>query len=184
MGANYKGYRVGSLQKGILQLLLQVTDAELPRHGFNSTFSEIFSSARQKRNFSAVVKNLQRKRLVSLKYSNGGLTLRLTEKGTALTQRIMFENNTVIPKQEKWDSYWRIIIFDIPQKQRYQRNMFRSQLKKYGFKRIQASVWVYPFPCETVVTLIRTYFKLEDEVLYMQVQKLEKDDWLKRAFKI
>lgn len=44
------------------------------------------------------------------------------------------------PKQ--WDEKWRIVIFDIPEEKRVIRNLFRRNLKKWGFKHLQKSVWI------------------------------------------
>lgn len=42
----------------------------------------------------------------------------------------------------EWDGKWRIVIFDIPEQKRIVRNLFRRNLKKWGFKYLQKSVWV------------------------------------------
>ncbi|KKR22442.1 MAG: Transcriptional regulator, PaaX family, partial [Candidatus Daviesbacteria bacterium GW2011_GWB1_39_5] len=44
-------------------------------------------------------------------------------------------------KKEKWDGYFRVVIFDIPEKHRKVRNVFRYRLKEWGFKAWQKSVW-------------------------------------------
>jgi len=41
-----------------------------------------------------------------------------------------------------WDGKWRIVLFDIPEQKRVIRNLFRRNLKKWGFKPLQKSVWV------------------------------------------
>lgn len=42
----------------------------------------------------------------------------------------------------KWDGKWRIVIFDIPEKLRIVRNLFRRRLKDWGFRIFQQSVWI------------------------------------------
>ena len=44
--------------------------------------------------------------------------------------------------ESKWDGKWRIVIFDIPEEKRIIRNLFRRNLKKWGFKKWQQSVWI------------------------------------------
>lgn len=44
-------------------------------------------------------------------------------------------------EEVKWDGKWRIVVFDIPEKQRKVRNILRSRLKLWGFKPWQQSVW-------------------------------------------
>ena len=43
------------------------------------------------------------------------------------------------------DGIWKIIIFDIPESQRYVRNFLRAKLTALGFKKWQNSIWVSPF---------------------------------------
>ncbi len=45
-------------------------------------------------------------------------------------------------KSEKWDGKWRVVIFDIPEQKRIIRNLFRRNLKRWGFKQLQKSVWI------------------------------------------
>lgn len=41
-----------------------------------------------------------------------------------------------------WDGKWRIVSFDIPEQKRVIRNLFRRNLKKWGFKYLHKSVWI------------------------------------------
>ena len=182
MSLSYKGYRIGTIEKGILQLLLGVKDTELPKRGCGSTFSNIFSTARQKREFPEIIRRLKEKDLITFAQDNGTIRANLTEKGKRVTEIILFENKKNSARMEKWDGIWRVVIFDIPQEKQRSRDMLRGHLKNFGFKQIQGSVWAYPFPCEDIVTLIKTYFKLGSEVLYLTVTSLEGDSKLKKSF--
>lgn len=44
--------------------------------------------------------------------------------------------------EERWDGKWRIVSFDIPEQKRVLRNLFRRNLKKWGFKYLHKSVWI------------------------------------------
>ena len=43
---------------------------------------------------------------------------------------------------KSWDGKWRIVIFDIPEKQRKVRNSLRNKLREWQFEQLQKSVWV------------------------------------------
>ncbi|MBI4036765.1 hypothetical protein HY386_02730 [Candidatus Daviesbacteria bacterium] len=43
---------------------------------------------------------------------------------------------------KEWDGKWRIVVFDIPEQKRLIRDLFRRNLKKWGFKHLQRSVWI------------------------------------------
>lgn len=48
-------------------------------------------------------------------------------------------------QQRKWDGWWRIVIFDIKEKNRRIRRLLRNKLKELGFGMWQKSVYITPF---------------------------------------
>src|SRR3989344_7174587 len=77
--------------------------------------------------------------------------VRLTPKGKLYLQTEI--GHTRVPS--RWDGKWRVVIFDIPEARRTLRNRLRDMLLQIGFVQLQKSVWVYPFDCEDLVTLIK-----------------------------
>ena len=63
-------------------------------------------------------------------------------------------------KRRKPDGKMRMVIFDIPEKLRARRNIFRKHLVDLGFKMEQQSVWSSKFPCEDLVKLVINYHSL------------------------
>ncbi len=126
-----------------------------------------------------------RKRLVQnglLEYTKERL-LKLTPKGEAkLRQLELHEYKTKKPK--RWDKKWRVLIFDIREDKKTLRDKVRRTLMTIGFIRLQDSVWVYPHDCEDLVTLLKADFKVGSEVLYLIVDKIENDGWLKKQFSL
>ena len=114
---------------------------------------------------------------------DGKKYLKLTEKGKLKLIRLE-QYNFQLKKPKKWDKKWRIVIFDIPQKRRLQRDNLRFTLKQIGFVRLQNSVWVYPYDCEDLITLLKLDFKIGREILYIIADKIENDKILKEYFKI
>jgi DNA-binding transcriptional regulator PaaX len=106
----------------------------------------------------------------------------------ALTQKGMFEllkfKDALIKKPKKWDKRWRVVIFDIPHPKKKQRDILRDRLKAIGFCQLQKSVWIFPYPCNEIIDLIRQYFKFGKEVIYMVVQKVENDKSMVRHFRL
>lgn len=51
-------------------------------------------------------------------------------------------------RKRKWDGNWRVVIYDIPEKQRIKRDILRKWLKRFGFGQWQISVWITPHPIE------------------------------------
>jgi len=53
-----------------------------------------------------------------------------------------------LPKPLKKDGISRLVIFDIPERDRKKRDTVRAELIGYGFRLLQKSVWIgaYPLP--------------------------------------
>lgn len=114
-----------------------------------------------------------------LKYENG--FLKLTEKGEAKLQLLEMKD-WKIDKPRRWDGKWRVLIFDIPESRRPLRQKIRNTLSNIGFVKLQDSVWVYPYACEDLVTLLKADFKVGKDLLYLIVDFIENDKNLRKFF--
>lgn len=114
---------------------------------------------------------------------DGKKYLKLTEKGK-LKLMCLEKYNFKLKKPKKWDNKWRIVIFDIPQTRRSQRDHLRFTLKQIGFLKLQHSVWVYPYDCEELITLLKLDFKIGKDILYIIADKIENDKILKKCFEL
>ncbi len=66
---------------------------------------------------------------------NGKLKIRATKEAKKLVSRL----------RPQKDGVWKIVIFDIPEKQKFVRGILRAKLKSLGFKKWQNSIWISPF---------------------------------------
>ncbi len=105
---------------------------------------------------------------------------RITEKGERMLQ--METERAAISKKRKWDRRWRVVIFDIPERRRNMRVRLRRFMQEYGFVRLQDSVWIYPYDCEDLIALAKANFCVGADVLYMIVERLERDKHLREHF--
>jgi len=87
-----------------------------------------------------------------------------------------------LERPKKWDRKWRVIIFDIPEKKRNVRDHIRTLFKSAGFYLLQDSVWVYPYDCEDVLTLLKSDLGVGKDILYLIVDELENDKHLRESF--
>ncbi|MBB3909384.1 MULTISPECIES: PaaX family transcriptional regulator [Anoxybacillaceae] len=61
-------------------------------------------------------------------------------------------------KNYKWDGYWRILTYSVPEEKRELRNQIRKELSLMGFGLISHGTWASPNPVEQqVMELIRDY---------------------------
>ncbi|MFZ2886320.1 MAG: CRISPR-associated endonuclease Cas2 [Minisyncoccia bacterium] len=123
------------------------------------------------------------------KHIRNGLIVRnesnygLTKRGEAALRRLeLREFRFRAPK--RWDGKWRVLMFDIPEKRKKTRDKIRLLLGEIGFARLQDSVWVYPYDCEDIITLVKTDLFLEKDLLYLIADALEGDHALKKHFKL
>src|SRR3989338_4335654 len=110
-----------------------------------------------------------------------GKRYQLTSRGDGLLRRWEFADFK-LSKPKKWDKKWRVIIFDIPEKKKRVREQIRSLFNQAGLRRLQDSVWVYPYDCEDVITLLKTDFGVGKDLLYLIVDELENDKHLREEF--
>src|SRR3989344_5591963 len=117
---------------------------------------------------------LTKKGLAEFRMENGKKRLRLTSRGERAMNSIWNENYK-LKKPRRWDGKWRLVIFDIPEKRRGIRDRLRALVVRLGFLHLQDSVWVYPYDCEELVTLLKTDLKVGRAVLYIIADAIEFD---------
>ena len=139
---------------------------------------------RLKYQINETLARLARKGLVTFVEKDGRKFAQLTPAGA---QRLKLEQQKTalrLQKNKRWDGRWRVIIFDIPERRRSMRGQLRSIMQECGFVRLQDSVWVYPYDCEDLITLIKTDFKIGKDLLYLIVDSIENDRSLREWFNI
>ena len=124
---------------------------------------------------------LEKKKLLrKVKLPDDKIRIELTAKGKEKARKYSIENISIKPVQG-WDGRWRLVMFDIPEKDRYIRGIFRDKLVHLGFFRVQQSVWVYPHDCEKEINSLMRILHLEDFVLIFAAD-IKKDDVLRAHF--
>lgn len=128
---------------------------------------------------------LRDKKLIIFSIAEGRRPLvRLTPKGEAEITRILLRQYK-ISETVLWDGKWRVVIFDIREKRRSVRNRLRALLAGAGMVRLQDSVWVHPYPCDELVTLLRANLRSgTGELLYFIAEGLESDRHLRDHFNL
>ena len=187
MGVQEKSLKIrtrgANIQKVVLQSVAAVGLLSVAVLAPNALQMLKLFSKNKKRNFTQAV-NTSRRRLIEggfLKYSNG--FLELTEMGERKLRGIE-RNDYHISRPPRWDKKWRVLIFDIPEKRKYLREKIRLTLRAIGFSQLQKSVWVYPYDCEDLITLLKTDFKVGKDLLYLVVDEIENDKKLLGLFKL
>ena len=160
---------IAVLAPNILQVLSQLGLVERGQYARNSNLS---------RSMKRLLKNQ------SLKFQNassGKKYLTITEEGRRQLN-ILEARNFNLKQPKRWDRKWRVIILDIGEKQKRTRDQLRITLNRIGFVKLQKSVWVYPYDCEDFIMLLKANFELGRNLLYLVVDEIENDEWLKKIF--
>lgn len=127
---------------------------------------------------------LKRKGFIETRRVGHDIEIALTGEGKKRAGKYQIDD-LAIPKPKTWDRKWRVVIFDIATESNFVRNVFRRKLKEFGFQPLQMSVWVYPYPCEAEIGLLREFLGAnKNEIRVMEVTKIEDDRFLRTKFGI
>jgi len=102
---------------------------------------------------------------IEAKEEKGGTSIRLTRKG-----RIKRLEKTA---DRTVDGKWRLLSFDIPEKQKTLRIKLTRTLKRIGYRAIQKSLWACPFVKVDEVDLLLKELGLEQYVANFIVEKTD-----------
>ncbi len=181
-----KKIRITKIQKAILQTISSAGVLSVALVAPNALkMLKLFNLDKINKNKKERSLNQSRIRLKEkglIEYDSKGfayLTL-LGQKYLRRIERIDFK----IKKPKKWDGKWRILIFDISERKKRLRDQIRITLNEIGFIKLQNSVWVYPYDCEDLITLLKADMGIGREVVYIIADKIENDHYLRAYFKL
>lgn len=181
-------YKFGSVQKKILLIFLGGIALGLssnPRQYF-STFKKIRKDWGKinQYNFARSIQRLSWEKLIEEKIlPNGSFKLILTEKGKREAKKLSLLGSSIKFKKSKhWDGKWRIVVFDIPEKDRLFRDILREHLRALQFFKLQQSVFVSPYPFEKPVSELISLYSAEPYVRVITAIKIDNESKLKKHF--
>ncbi|UMX47640.1 MAG: hypothetical protein L7H18_04315 [Candidatus Nealsonbacteria bacterium DGGOD1a] len=127
---------------------------------------------------------LKKRGLVKVVYRGNQMYIYLTDEGKKKAGKYKI-NDLKIKTAKKWDRKWRILIFDIANKQGTKREALRGKIKELGLYQLQKSVWVCPYEFAKEMQLLRDFFGLESqEMKIITAIQIEDDAPLRRHFRI
>ncbi len=119
------------------------------------------------------LRRLQDQKILEIINENGQEVIKLTQKGH--TKYLRFKLEELSLKGKSWDGKWRLVIYDISKLKKSAQENFRRVLKQINFFPLQKSVYLAPYECEMEIEYLRAYFDLREEVLLMEISKLENE---------
>ena len=109
----------------------------------SSNFWREYEKKRRKKQFGQFIDYLKKKDYIKIKNLKKEKGILLTSKGTQKALRTRYKLNPKLKKRK--DKKWIMVIFDIPERKRKDRDDFRDFLYSLNFQNLQKSVWVSPY---------------------------------------
>lgn len=181
-------YRFGGVKKKILLTLLGgvVLGLSSNPNQYFRTFRKLQKEWRKtsQQGFCQSFQRLSSEKLIQeQKLPDGSFKLVLTEKGKKVARQLSFLGSSInFKKPKKWDGKWRVVMFDIPEKDRLFRNILRAHLYDLDFKKLQHSVFVSPYPFEKEILDLVTLYSAEKYVRVITATKIDNEAKLKKHF--
>lgn len=120
------------------------------------------------------LKSLNEAGLVEYLPSSQNGFARLTKAGRfkANSNKLTDDSSLLNPN---WDGKWRIILLDLPESRKNERESLRYLLKKAGFVMLKNSAWISPYPFEHLFENIKKDLDLSTEIMIFVTDELDKE---------
>jgi len=177
-----------SLVQDVLEFLISL--GEMVPRPFESPYEHMRRLRRAARGipepkkweYNRAIRQLVERKQVIISREEGKVFIQLTQKGklNALFKRL----SHVKSKGSKWDGKWRLMIWDIPETSRKQRDAVRWFVKSLGFYQLQRSVFILPseLPIDAVNYLEES--GLNKFIRFLRVDKIDNDRLLRSHFNL
>lgn len=148
-----------------------------------SAFGKIGNNRRyfKKEQFNRNRYYLKKHKLIEFKKIDDNVfELYLTKKGEERALAFAFDDFKI--KKTQKDGYWRIVMFDIPNKNKWARDIFRQKLREMGFYQLQESVFILPYQCEKEVILLAEILNIVNFIYLIKTQDFNSYKKLREMF--
>ena len=159
--------------KKILKILAENKAVSVPElaEKVSSEGSKMATKARYAIN--RTLKGLVESGLIESHFSGQNDYARLTTAGRKKATTLKLESDTsLLPN---WDGKWRIVLLDLPESRKSERESLRYLLKKAGFVCLKNSAWVSPFPFEHLFMSIKKDLGLTTEIIILVTDSLDSE---------
>lgn len=159
----------GGYSKKILRLLgakPAISEAELK--------DTVHAEGTERYALSRALKGLVEGGLVETHHSGQQTYTRLTKEGKKKAHSITLEHDSAL-LDPTWDGKWRIILLDLSENRKDEREALRYLLKKAGFICVKNAVWVSLQPFEHLFANIKKDLGLTTEIMIFVTDTLDSE---------
>ncbi|MEK7161413.1 MAG: CRISPR-associated endonuclease Cas2 [Patescibacteria group bacterium] len=133
-----------------------------------------------RKNCYDAVRRMKQRGLVKIVSKGGKKFLALTGEGEL--EKLFIKAKIV--KLKEWDGKWRMIVFDIPEGASKKRDQLRWLLKRNGFMKLQASVYINPYPINREAIAYLQHTGLMAYVRIIRIDEVDNDSDLRKKFNL
>ena len=165
----------------------ELLDALIPRHASHKSraFLEIFwpsyydirnhywqqyKEKKERERFKKLISYLKIRGYLNIKDLENRKAVMITPKGLEKILHIKINSGKM---KKRSDKKWQMVLFDIPEQRRRDRDFFRGQLKYLGYQRLQKSIWVCPYDVLKLTQQLIKDHKLERFVRLLLVEEIK-----------
>lgn len=164
-----------------ISALLQSLDLDIPLMPLETPYEWMARKRKFSRGqYRATLRGLKSRGVLEIIKKQKEEFIKLTEKGAL---RVLLEKAR-IQKTLHWDGKWRIVIFDIPEDFHLARDRFRRLLKQNHFIKLQASVFISPYPLSRDAINYLQQSGLMGFIRIMKVEEMDNDRDLRKKFEL
>lgn len=181
-------YSRGEIAKGILLGLAAggFLAVSLALPNFPQVFRFFDNNAKERYKMKRAISSLKNKRLVKIYLKDGQEFMEITENGK---KKVLFYelDEIKIKRNKKWDGFWRVAAFDIPERHRKARMALSSKMKEMGLLSLQKSLFISPFDFLDELDFIGEVFNVRKYILYFTIKSFSdknQENFLKSNFNL
>lgn len=126
---------------------------------------------RKRQKFHAAISGLKKREFLQEKIFKNSRGYILSTKGKLKVLRLKIKK---LAKKKFKNNCWLMVIFDIPEKLRKTRDIFRKTLYELGFEQLQKSVWITPYNVVKELNELIKNCNLEKFVKFLFVKEIQK----------
>lgn len=131
---------------------------------------KIFEKRKSRYSFAQFVNYLKKRGYIKVKSLEPKSAVILTSKGMEKVLRVALQR---VEREKRKDGKYLMIVFDIPEKKRKLRDLFRENLKILGFIPFQKSIWISPNNLLKEVQFLIQRYDLEKYVRIFLIEEQE-----------
>jgi len=171
----------------LIKIKDELRDAIIPRHvhykskailetlwpsyyDIRDHYWEQYKEKKKRESFRKLVSYLKIRGYLNIKDTKNRKAIMITPKGIGKILRIKISSRKM---KKRSDKKWQMVLFDIPEQRRKERDLFRKQLKYLGYQRLQKSIWVCPYDVLKLTQQLIKNYKLDRFVRLLLVEEIK-----------